>query len=176
MKMIGGVVGLIAGAVLLVIGVWNVIEGSGATGEAAEQITASLEAMGVPVEGDDYVGALEAKIEELRATEGADAAMITSLETMLAQIQEGMGAVGDYMTWFYIAIIGGIASVILGFLAIKGTGMAMPALLAVVGIVLTVIAFIMASDHAISWIVSIVIAAGGVIAALGAKQTATPAA
>ncbi|MEZ5667037.1 MAG: hypothetical protein R3F55_06330 [Alphaproteobacteria bacterium] len=171
MKLVGGLIGLIAGAVLAVIGIINVVQGSGASSEATEQITAMLEGAGIQVEGDDFVGAIRAKIEELRGTEGADQAMITQLETMATQLEEGMGAVGDYMTWFYIAIIGGVIAVILGFLSIKGTGMAMPGLLTLVGIALTVIAFIMASDHAISWIVAIVVAVGGVLAALGSKQS-----
>jgi hypothetical protein len=176
MKMVGGVIGLIAGIVLAVVALINVFEGSGASSEADEQIVASLEAIGVTVEGGDYVAAIDAKLEELRATEGADPAMISALETMQAGLAEATGALGDYMTWFYIAIIGGVVAAIVGFLAIKGTGVAMPGLLAAVGAVLTVLAFLLASAHTLSWILGIVILVGGVVAFLGAKQSPAPAA
>lgn len=169
MKMIGGIVGLLAGAVLVLIGIINM----GAADDAGQQIAAGLETVGVTVEGDDYMGAIAAKIEELRATEGADETMITALETMQTELQPHMDTLGSFMTWIYIAIVGGVIAVVLGFLTIKGKGVAMPALLTVVGVVLTVIAFIMVPGDPIHWIVAIVIAVGGALGAMGAKQSAT---
>jgi hypothetical protein len=175
MKMVGGAIGVVAGLILLVISIIDLIDFSGATSGLDESLAPTLEAMGVTAEDGDYVGALEAKLEELRAAEPPDEAQIAALEAVLAGLAEAQGAIGGVGTWIWIGIIGGAIAAVVGFLVIKGTGTSMPAVLAVVGVALTVLAFILVSAYTLVWILSIVIVVGGVIAFLGAKQTAAPA-